>query len=272
MWAARYFAPALVASLLLGWPGSAAAGEDGEYPIWWSGRIMLKSLEKIDDRLRAPLYPREDGVEVFQHLFGNDRATRPRATIRDCLSLLRLTSDDYVAGTRSDRMFVSYNKALCRAVTAFKSARPARVSHVRRFFLDRNSVNLLPAMVLLGGSCYGRCRAYAANERRIPLARLQEIRKVKVVTDIALSLETPWSKHTLEIVGRADFDGDGLEDLMVFSNWSAIGGRGTASRYFILGRAAPESVLHVLDAEEHLCSNYQCPLVIDDLPASGDGN
>ena len=59
MWAAKYTASAVVASLLLGWPGSGAAGEDSEYPIWWSGRIMLESLEKIDERLRAALWPRE---------------------------------------------------------------------------------------------------------------------------------------------------------------------------------------------------------------------
>ena len=104
------------------------------------------------------------------------------------------------------------------------------------------------------------------------MARFWEIRKVKVVTDIALNLETPWSKYSLEIIGRADFDGDGLEDLMVLSTWSAIGGRGSGSRYFILGRASPESVLHVLGAEEHLCSNYQCPLAFDEPPAPREGN
>ena len=71
---------------------------------------------------------------------------------------------------------------------------------------------------------------------------------------------------------RADFDGDGLEDVMVMSNWTAIGGTGTASEYFILGRASPEAVLHVLGAEEHLCSNYQCPLASDEPPVPREGN
>ena len=113
-------------------------------------------------------------------------------------------------------------------------------------------------MVLVAAGCDWMCRQYEANERRIPLPRFKEITKLRVAPEIAIFLETETSKDTLEIVGRADFNGDGLEDLMVFSTWSAIGGTGEYADYFILGRESPGAVFHVLDADDRLCKDYRC--------------
>ena len=109
------------------------------------------------------------------------------------------------------------------------------------FVFDADAVNYLPAMVLVSIACEEVCRKIEANERRIPLPRYREITKLRVVTEIAIFLETEFSKDTLEIVGRADFNGDGLEDLMVYSTSRAVGGNWEGAEFFILGRESPDA-------------------------------
>jgi hypothetical protein len=267
----RGLAAAAVAALTL--VSLATAADEGEkYPIWWSPRLQLESLDKIDERLNAPLWPLVDGVEVFKGRFKGDGSARKKAIVNNCVSLFRLRKEDYDAGSSSDRRFLNYQRGLCRAVIAFRRARPAKASHIRDFVFDADAVNYLPAMVLIGGGCDWRCRQYEANERRIPVARFSEITKLRVVTEIAIFLETEWSKDTLEIVGRADFNGDGLEDLMVFSTWRAVGGTGGYADYFILGRESPDAVFHVLDADERLCKVIECTPPYDQPPALREGD
>ena len=248
---------AVVAALTLVSLAPAAADEGEKYPIWWSPRLQLESLDKIDERLRTPLFPSEDGMRVFK---GEGKwAERKRATVKDCNSLFQLIDDGYEPKLYTEFRHLLYLGALCRAAIAFQRARPAKLSHVRDFVFDAEAVNYLPAMVFIGVDCYWRCRQYVANERRISLPRFEEEDlKVRVVTDIAINVEMSWSKISLEIVGRADFSGDGLEDLMVFSYWRAIGGPAGYAKYFILTRESPDAVLYVLDADEHVCKDYEC--------------
>ena len=254
----RVLAAAAVAALALIALAAAAADEGERYPIWWSSRLQLESLDKIDERLNAPLWPPEDGVEVFKDRLEGDGSVPKKAIVNNCLSLFRLIEEGYEPRYYIEFKRLMYVRALCRAVIAFRRARPAKASHIRDFVFDADAVNHLPAMVVLGGGCDWRCRQYEANERHIPVARFREITKLRVVTEIAIFLETEVSKNTLEIVGRADFNGDGLEDLIVFSTWSAIGGTAEYADYFILGRESPDAIFHVLDADDHLCKDYQC--------------
>ncbi len=254
----RALAAVAMAALALVSLDPAAADEGERYPIWWSSRLELESLDKIDERLNGPLWHPEDAMEVFKDRPEGDGAVPKKAIVNSCVSLFRLIEEGYEPRYYIEFKRLMYVRALCRAVIAFRRARPAKASHIRDFVFDADTVNYLPAMVLIAVGCDWMCRQNEANELRIPLARFSEITKLRVVTEIAIFLETASSKDTLEIVGRADFNGDGLEDLMVFSTWRAVGGSGGYADYFILGRESPDAFFHVLDADDHLCKDYQC--------------
>ena len=263
---------AAMAALTLVSLAPAAADEGERYPIWWSPRLQLESLDKIDERLNAPLWPRVKGVEVFKDRLKGDGSVPKKAIVNSCLSLFRLIEEGYEPRYYMEFKDLMYVDALCRAVIAFRRARPAKASHIRDFVFDADAVNHLPAMVRLTMSCDWMCRQNEANERRIPLARFSEITKLRVVTEIAIFLETEVSKDTLEIVGRADFNGDGLEDLMVFSTGRAVGGTAEYADYFILGRESPDAIFHVLDADDHLCKDYQCKPPYSQPPVLREGD
>ncbi len=263
---------AAVAALTLVSLAPAAADEGEKYPIWWSPRLQLESLDKIDERLNAPLWPPEDAMEVFKDRLEGDGSVPKKAIVNNCLSLFRLIEEGYEPRYYIEFKRLMYVRALCRAAIAFRRARPAKASHIRDFVFDADAVNRLPAMVLVAVGCEDLCRKYEANERHIPVARFREITKLRVVTEIAIFLETEWSKDALEIIGRADFNGDGLEDLMVLSQSWAIGGSWEGTRFFILGRESPDAIFHVLDADERLCKEYECTPPYDYPPALREGD
>jgi hypothetical protein len=65
---------------------------------------------------------------------------------------------------------------------------------------------------------------------------------------------TIWSysvdRNLLEILAYGDFNEDGQEDMLI-----RLQGAPTV---FVLTRDTPDTVFYVLNAEEHLCPNYQC--------------
>ena len=135
----RVLAAAAMAALTLVSLAPAAADEGERYPIWWSPRLQLESLDKIDERLSAPLWPLVDGVEVFKGRFKGDGSARKKAIVNNCVSLFRLRKEGYDAGSSSDRRFLNDQRGLCRAVIAFGRARPAKASHIRDFVFDADA-------------------------------------------------------------------------------------------------------------------------------------
>ena len=57
----------------------------------------------------------------------------------------------------------------------------------------------------------------------------------------------------IDILGRADFNDDGLEDIFLRSIVKAKEGRWGAEDLFTLVRDQPDGVLWVLDAEDYVC-------------------
>ena len=73
---------------------------------------------------------------------------------------------------------------------------------------------------------------------------------MKVVTDT--------TSLTQRILARADFNGDGLEDLLLWVNANATGGTWGTTTLFVLSRQTPDSVLWALNAREGLSRHYKC--------------
>ena len=62
----------------------------------------------------------------------------------------------------------------------------------------------------------------------------------------------------LEILARADFTGDGLEDLLMWTSGESGEGRLFGGDFILLTRDAVGEVLRVVEPERHICPDYQC--------------
>ena len=260
----RYVSATIVSAMLLIASDIALPTEDETYPIWWSPSLELESLDKIDERLARLFWPEsKGGITVYKGEWPGD----DQSYIDSCASRNKLRKEGYYARHNYDMQILLFYTAECHAIEMLGEAQPAKKSHVRDFKLDADSIDYLPAMVSPSPSCDGLCRQYVANERRISWKEYEGLdsRSMNSESDYRMKGQASGAHLTMEILARADFNGDGLEDLLLMSRAGAIGGTWGTTRLYLLSRESPDSVLWLLNAEKRLCSKryYQCDAEYD---------
>ena len=161
----------------------------------------------------------------------------------------------------------------CYALDALAKATPARTSYLRDFVLDAKAINILPVMVGRAASgCYDAEDYLAANRDALPWGIFlyhagvgDQIRELRVIdgnrldvaggfsrkwgTELPADPDSEWTTEeiwttTIQIYGRGDFNGDGLDDLLMRADtW---GPRMQARmRLYLVTRKRPEAVIRV---------------------------
>ena len=72
------------------------------------------------------------------------------------------------------------------------------------------------------------------------------------------------------IVGRGDFTGDSVDDMLLLANGHATEGTLGAANLFVLTRNVPGAVLQVIDAKQELYPDYTCHPVPHDIKSYRD--
>ena len=241
----------LFAAFAFAAPVHAAA--DGPYPVWWSAELELDSLDQVEARLRRDIWPDfPEGMKLYKA----KGAGYVTAQARNCNSLIRLSEEGYYGGGSPDIFVQFYQLSVCQAVDFLGQAKPARVSYLRDFVLNKHAVNYLPAMVNIYASCSFVCRAFYANRRGVSLAKFDEIERLKVTDKNSLIVWTVGWRIEMTFVARGDFDFDGLDDILLLSSGGATKGTMGGAELYLLTRDEPGAVLRVIDPEKHLCPDY----------------
>jgi hypothetical protein len=243
-------------------PAPAAAEEFGggpPYPVWWSPVLELDSLEGIDAQLERAQWPESGGLPLAKGM----GEAREETSANNCIELERVVAAGFNGIGTNGFSIQLYTQAFCRGIEAMRRARPAGTSYLRNFALDEEAIHVLPAMVTANASCEFLCRQRVANERRIPLSRFEPVIKVTVRSGQEIRIQTIDWESTVTFLGRGDFNGDGLDDLLVFANSGSISGTRSGAELYLLSRDAPGAVLFVAEELTNSCDDYQCDTAYD---------
>ena len=262
MWSNRNAPRTALIAFLMALPctlGQAFADEP-PYPVWWSPVLELESLDAVDARLERSFRPDDPkGVPLIR----SEGDTFAEIWAANCIELETLIEQGYESVGGPGHWLKQYQQSLCYVIEMLKTALPAKQSFLQDFELDVETVNYLPAMVYLSPSCDMLCREAVANDRRIPLQRFHDTLLVRILNDTEMIFWAIDWRVRLLILARADFNRDGLEDMLVLSSGGSITGTGAWADIFLLTRYGPHKVLHVVDADRHLCPDYQCQKTYD---------
>ena len=212
----------------------SAVGAD----IWLSPDLGLSGNKSINAALSEPL---EDNYTITL-------GTAPHQTtaiLHNCKDYLHVEKSSYDAGPAVVSNVLHYEGARCDALDLLRSARPALHPAFYDFSFKHILSKDLPASLAL-----------LVNEEQQQLAERIDRRGGSIVDleKVALHPRGPYEAElvatdwtaTLTVLARADFLGDGNEELLIRRNVAAIGGTLRSTTVFLLARSLPAARLRIV--------------------------
>ena len=255
----------------------SASAAAQRYPVWWAPEIGIASLDEIDALLAKPFAEEHrHWLYKFEYRGRWESPFVDQQPIDDCLSLFERLAAGYESGVEDRDELLAYRRTYprCYALLALKRAKPVRVSYVRDFVMDANTLDYMPAML---GYWWCSPRSYPqvvrANRDGVPWNRFDFGYesgwgyRVGVVKNRNVFVLQTWAEdhgrrydEIFEIIGRGDFNDDGLDDLLVRVTVADHPPEDVISELFLLSRVHTDSVLRVaailspLDNERNRCA------------------
>jgi hypothetical protein len=202
--------------------------------VWWSPKLGLKALSEIDSALTKAW---EDTVAVQK---GGEKAI-----VTNCATSLDLLGKGYQPPSDRDYQALRAMSMRCLVLRALKGATPPRQSTLSQFRLDEKAVDILPPSLGVVVSKDDERRLKDAEAKGQSWKAFEPGVKAPVSNAGILRVEGDGWSTTLEIYARADFDGDGFEDVLLSVNGSLSEGSYSSARMVVLTRLSGER-LHVL--------------------------
>jgi hypothetical protein len=115
----------------------------------------------------------------------------------------------------------------CRALELLRDVRDAKASHLRDFVLDEGAIELLPRDLWAVSADADASALEITDERTLELRSVEGTRQIR-------------------FLAGGDFDGDGLDDVLVKQETFADS---PEAAVFVLTREAPDAPLRIVSAE-----------------------
>ncbi len=201
-------------------------------PVAWNPKLQLGTLDSLPARLERPF----DAPVRVKH-------GAETATLRNCAAYLKEMGRGFRAANDRDQRRLQLLRADCRALDLLRSARPARRSAIGDAWRDPR---YLPPTLSFLPSAESRHQALAAQYKGLSWKDSEPGVRVTSSGPKQIAMDTGSGVVRLEWYARGDFDGDGVEDVLVRVATYAKQGTYATIRLFLLTRDSPEQVLRVL--------------------------
>jgi hypothetical protein len=219
-------------------PRNSAATSSTDVAIWWAPSLGLDSIASIDSRLDQRFSAPIDVV----HLASKGQLA-DRQIVTSCASYFALRAKGYEPVSEIDSAALKVEGAKCHAIEALRSAKPA--SRRWSFELDKDALARLPAALAPAPNptdIENRAAATQAGKSW----RGYDGSASLVPTDASRArVGTLDSTTEIETLGRADFDGDGVDDILLLTVSQGTHGSWREVRLRLLVPAATSPVLRV---------------------------
>ncbi len=207
--------------------------------VTWSPELAGPARADLERALDLPF---EDAWDT--HLPKTDERRRVKSC-REALALPRgFTPDD-----QSDPQWYAFvtMRVRCRAVEQLGKATPARTDHLGKFTLDNARLGELPAILHpLAGPGDAVARLQKASGDGVSWKKWD--RSVRVVPGHGERVGVVGKDVDcfLQVLGRGDLDGDGIEDLVLLRSGGGRRGTWRSITAFVVTRRGPDQRVEVL--------------------------
>lgn len=226
-----------VALLMLASACGTSAGSGGRYDVEWfdTAEAAPATRAAVEQLLARPWL---EAIDVQREAAEGDRMPTTLESCSDYLDVAGLRMRPIARGNLSG---IFQARALdCQAMALTLAAQPAVISYLRPFAFDEGLPDRLPwqvAMIMSGSEAQR-----IADERPNSTWRQALFGPLTGFSSCGTHCGRygdPGAEQRVRLVGRGDFDGDGIEDMLLSSSDAAIGGSYRAVRMFVLTRRQP---------------------------------
>lgn len=231
----------LIATLFVIATGSRQAAQ-AQHPVRWTRAVGPPSRQALRAKLLKPLARKPRSQKIY---FDHGESGHE---IRTCADYLRALKHDWGrSGNTYEISTESFFIGECDVIWLVLAAKPSRVSYVRGFKLDESALDLLPASV----SAFEDDDKDELERKGLSWKKANPEMKLvaKTLNEITVA-EDESSRVSLEIKAFGDFNGDGVEDVLLFKAQYLTQG---TFRYYtpvILTRMAPGGKLKAFDVDD----------------------
>jgi hypothetical protein len=218
--------------------------------VTWTSAVAGPSRSDLEAALDKPL------ARLWRRV---DQKSGQRQEARTCRDLLHTTweptevSDSGAPPEPVDEIdwhaFVEQRVA-CRTLAAVQKARPALVDNLGAFSLDNARLKDIPAAVIPTPSPWEEKQLQTATARGASWKRWDRKAHVTLSLDDRIVVQGSDTISWLAVRGRGDFDGDGIEDLVLSRIGSGREGTWASSAAFVLTRRSPQGKVQIVKVIE----------------------
>lgn len=217
-------------------------------PLEFKGRIVSGLLRKteIEGLLDLPV---RNGNSDLKEGYGVEM-TRPnyeRFKVYSCRQWRKAQKEEAYAATTYDMSMEGSLIHTCGLLLEFQRAKRSVKSFVANPKVTLADFNLLPAEILAFMPDDENEREHLRRQTVSEAVAKQDIQEANNKT---LSLSYGGFRQFFLEAARADFDGDGVEDILVFTGGRAEGGTMGYADYFILTRTNPSGPLKMVKTRD----------------------
>lgn len=241
---------ALPAQSLLAQKTVSGSGTDTTFkisePLVFKGRVVSNSLRgsEIEALLDLPV---RNGDGDPKHQYGVEMTTPnyEKVTATSCRQWRRAQEQDAYAASTFDMAMESSFIHTCGLLFELQRAKQPTKSFVANVRVGLADLNLLPAEMLVANNEGDQISK--KHMRGSTVSTAVKSKDIEKADNKVITLSYQGMRQSFWEAARADFDGDGYEDILVFSQFHVVDGTLGFSDYLILTRTLPSGPLKVIE-------------------------
>jgi hypothetical protein len=221
--------------------GSSTLGAASSPELWWAPELGVSSLQAIPARLDEPF---ADPYDTATLLNGN----ADQKTVSNCIEYLRFLPLGYQPLAVNDATRYRLEGCRCQAIKALEAARPAQRDSLEKFSLQDESVlSILPPLLGPAPSPLQTSERERATQQGSSWRMVDPGARVTAANACKAKIIGPGWTTEIQVLARADFNGDSSEDLLIQTfSYGTEGGDWTEVKLRVLTRVSGKAVLAII--------------------------
>jgi hypothetical protein len=239
----------LAVLLFLGMAGQRSA--QAQRPVRWTRAVGPPSRQALEAKFRQPVKkPR------------SQRIYEAKREIRTCASYARAKMSGWKAADGYEFATEAFFKDQCQTIAVVLAAKPSRVSYLKNFKLDEAALDLLPPTLTFAPFGEVEEAADKAEQQGLSWKKFRPGLKIQYKSANEITVLEPGLdnqgkpgpqgdvKVDLEIKAFGDFNGDGIEDVLLFKEGHPVEGTFSSYELVILTRVTAGGPLKAFDVDD----------------------